>query len=87
MYGAGSETVTATGIMSMILAAACHPEAQTRVWEELDAVVGKDRGQYFGYMFIRATSWLITAQHLRGKMLNCFLTCKRSFWKRRGGGQ
>ncbi|KAG6334916.1 hypothetical protein ID866_4177 [Astraeus odoratus] len=42
MYGAGSET-SAVGIMNMILAAACYPEAQTRVREELDAVVGKDR--------------------------------------------
>jgi len=31
--------------MSMILAAACHPEAQARVREELDLVVGRDRGQ------------------------------------------
>ncbi|KAL4071169.1 cytochrome P450 [Scleroderma yunnanense] len=42
MYGAGSET-SAVGIMSMILAAACHPEAQARVREELDIRVGRDR--------------------------------------------
>ena len=28
----------------MIMAAACHPDAQTRVQEELDDVVGQDRG-------------------------------------------
>jgi len=42
LYGAGSET-TAVVITNMIMAAACHPEAQSRVQEELDEVVGKDR--------------------------------------------
>lgn len=36
---------SAVGIMSIILAAACHPEAQARVREELDLVVGRDRGR------------------------------------------
>lgn len=27
----------------MILAAACYPEAQTRVQEELDMIIGRDR--------------------------------------------
>lgn len=36
---------TAVGITNMILAAACHPEAQRRVQEELDMVVGKDRSE------------------------------------------
>ncbi|KAF9235736.1 cytochrome P450 [Melanogaster broomeanus] len=42
MFGAGSET-TAVGITNMIMAAACHPEAQARVQEELDDVVGRGR--------------------------------------------
>ncbi|KAI6022242.1 cytochrome P450, partial [Pisolithus microcarpus] len=42
MYGAGSET-SAVGLMSMILAAACHPDAQLRVQNEIDAVVGRDQ--------------------------------------------
>ncbi|KAI6146887.1 cytochrome P450 [Pisolithus tinctorius] len=40
MYGAGSET-SAVGLMSMIVAAACHPDAQLRVQNEIDAVVGR----------------------------------------------
>ncbi|KAI0055285.1 cytochrome P450 [Artomyces pyxidatus] len=42
MFGAGSET-TAAAISFVIMAAACHPEAQARVQEELDNVVGPDR--------------------------------------------
>ncbi|KAF9221215.1 cytochrome P450 [Gyrodon lividus] len=42
LFGAGSDT-TAVGITTMIMAAACHPEAQRRVQEELDMVVGMDR--------------------------------------------
>jgi hypothetical protein len=37
---------TAVGITTLILTAACHPEAQARVQEEIDAVVGKDRGEH-----------------------------------------
>ncbi|KAI0041483.1 cytochrome P450 [Auriscalpium vulgare] len=39
MFGAGSET-TASAISFVIMAAACFPEAQAKVQEELDAVVG-----------------------------------------------
>ncbi|KIJ65429.1 hypothetical protein HYDPIDRAFT_110496 [Hydnomerulius pinastri MD-312] len=42
LFGAGSDT-TSVGITTMIMAAACHPEAQSRVQEELDMVVGSDR--------------------------------------------
>ncbi|KAI6002625.1 cytochrome P450 [Pisolithus orientalis] len=42
MYGAGSET-SAVGLMSMIVAAACHPDAQLCVQNEIDAVVGRDQ--------------------------------------------
>ena len=34
---------TAAAITNMILAAACYPDAQKRVQEELDMVIGKDR--------------------------------------------
>ncbi|KIJ14884.1 hypothetical protein PAXINDRAFT_134552 [Paxillus involutus ATCC 200175] len=42
MFGAGTDT-TGIGISTMIMAAACHPEAQARVQEELDMVVGMGR--------------------------------------------
>ncbi|KIJ65444.1 hypothetical protein HYDPIDRAFT_88479 [Hydnomerulius pinastri MD-312] len=42
MSGAGPDTV-AIVITTMIMAAACHPEAQARVQKELDLVVGADR--------------------------------------------
>ncbi|KAF8838138.1 cytochrome P450 [Paxillus ammoniavirescens] len=45
LFGAGSDT-TASGIMILILAAACHPEAQARVQQEMDTIVGKDRGEH-----------------------------------------
>jgi cytochrome P450 len=45
MFGAGSDT-TAAGISVGVLAAACYPEAQAKVQEELDAVVGSERRTY-----------------------------------------
>jgi len=42
LFGAGSETSAVT-ITNMIVAAACYPEAQRRVQEELDIAFGKDR--------------------------------------------
>ncbi|KAF9235332.1 cytochrome P450 [Melanogaster broomeanus] len=44
LYGAGSDT-TSVAISFVIMAAARHPEAQARVQEELDMVVGTDRGE------------------------------------------
>ena len=44
MFGAGSDT-TASGISISIMAAACHPKAQAKVREELDNVIGKERGE------------------------------------------
>ena len=44
MFGAGTET-TANTISVSILAAACHPEAQRRVQEELNSVIG-ERGTF-----------------------------------------
>ncbi|KAF8553151.1 cytochrome P450, partial [Imleria badia] len=42
LYGAGADT-SAVVTTNMIMAAACYPEAQKRVQDELDAVIGKDR--------------------------------------------
>ncbi|KAH7906434.1 cytochrome P450 [Hygrophoropsis aurantiaca] len=42
MFGAGSDT-TASAITIMMMAAALHPEAQARVQDELDVVVGRER--------------------------------------------
>ncbi|KAH7922012.1 cytochrome P450 [Leucogyrophana mollusca] len=42
LFGAGSDT-TASAITILIMAAACHPEAQARVQEEIDMVVGRER--------------------------------------------
>jgi cytochrome P450 len=36
---------TAVGITTAIMAAACHPLAQAKVHEELDMIVGSDRGK------------------------------------------
>ena len=33
--------------MVVIMAAACHPEAQDVVQDELDNIIGRDRGMYF----------------------------------------
>ncbi|KAF9223306.1 cytochrome P450 [Gyrodon lividus] len=46
LFSAGTDT-TAVGITTLIVAAACHPEAQARVQEEIDVVVGKDRAPTF----------------------------------------
>ncbi|KIK94478.1 hypothetical protein PAXRUDRAFT_827945 [Paxillus rubicundulus Ve08.2h10] len=46
LFSAGADS-TAVGITTLVLAAACHPEAQARVQEEIDAVVGKDRAPTF----------------------------------------
>jgi cytochrome P450 len=42
VFGAGSDT-TASGISISVLAAACYPTEQQRVWEELESVVGRER--------------------------------------------
>ncbi|KAL4069143.1 cytochrome P450 [Scleroderma yunnanense] len=42
MFGAGTDT-TASAITFMIMSAALHPEAQAKVHEELDAVVGRNK--------------------------------------------
>ena len=46
MFGAGSDT-TASAISVALMAAACYPEAQRKVQEELDQVIGKDRAPTF----------------------------------------
>ena len=45
MFGAGSDT-TASAISISIMAAACFPKAQAKVQEELDNVIGKERGEF-----------------------------------------
>ena len=37
---------TAVAIMVVVMAAACHPEAQNVVQEELDNVIGRDKGTH-----------------------------------------
>jgi len=37
---------SAAAITNVIMAAACYPEAQIRVQEELDMVVGRDKSKY-----------------------------------------
>lgn len=44
MFGAGSDT-TASAISISIMAAACYPKTQAKVQEELDNVIGKERGK------------------------------------------
>jgi cytochrome P450 len=44
LYGAGSDT-TASAVSISILAAACYPQAQAKVQEELENVIGKERGE------------------------------------------
>ncbi|TFK33151.1 cytochrome P450 [Crucibulum laeve] len=46
MFGAGSDT-TASAISVSVMAAACYPEAQAKVQEELDLVIGRDRAPTF----------------------------------------
>ncbi|KAF8956228.1 cytochrome P450 [Flammula alnicola] len=42
MFGAGSDT-TASAISIGVLAAACYPEAQAKVQQELDSIIGRER--------------------------------------------
>ncbi|TFK53064.1 cytochrome P450 [Heliocybe sulcata] len=49
MFGAGSDT-SASAISVAIMAAATHSDAQKKVQEELDSVVGRDRLPNFGDM-------------------------------------
>jgi len=42
MFGAGSDT-SASAVSISVLAAARYPEAQERVWEELDRIIGNER--------------------------------------------
>jgi cytochrome P450 len=44
MFGAGSDT-TASAISVSVMAAACYPKAHAKVREELDNVIGKERGE------------------------------------------
>jgi cytochrome P450 len=46
LFGAAADNISAA-ISTAILAAACHPEAQARVQEQLDIVVGRERAPSF----------------------------------------
>lgn len=46
MFGAGSDT-SAAAISIAVMAAACYPEAQRWVQEELDQALGKGRGAFY----------------------------------------
>ena len=50
MFGAGSDT-TASAISISIMAAACFPKAQSKVQEELDSVIGRERGELLRKFF------------------------------------
>jgi cytochrome P450 len=61
MFGAGSDT-TASAISITILAAACYPKAQAKVQEELDAIVGRERGVYaFELLWLFRSMWVLNA--------------------------
>ena len=53
MFGAGSDT-TASGISVAVMAAACYPEAQRWVQQELDQVLGRDRGTFHPWLAIQS---------------------------------
>ena len=44
MFGAGSDT-TDSAISVSVMAAATHPEAQEKVAQELETVIGRGRGE------------------------------------------
>lgn len=46
LFGAAADNISAA-VSTAILAAACHPEAQVRVQEQLDTVVGRERTPSF----------------------------------------
>jgi cytochrome P450 len=54
MYGAGSDT-TAAAISIAVMAAACYPEVQRWVQEELDQALGKGRGAFYHYLTTRSS--------------------------------
>jgi cytochrome P450 len=56
MFGAGSDT-TASAISIGVLTAACYPKAQTKVQEELDAVVGRERGVWKFCYGVPSMAW------------------------------
>jgi len=60
MFGAGSDT-TASAVSISVMAAACYPEAQKRVVEELDLVVGKERAPTFADqdMLPQTMAWVL----------------------------
>ncbi|KAG1724531.1 cytochrome P450 [Suillus lakei] len=84
MFGAGSDT-TASAITIMTMAAAIHPDAQARVQEELDDVVGRSRLPTFGdqEMLPQVTAFMLESLRWRPVSLGGFphRATKDIFWK------
>jgi hypothetical protein len=79
LFGAGSET-TASSISVSIMAAACYPEAQQRVQEELNSIVGLDRGKMISIPCM-ATQLIRRLQLQLLQTLRTCHRCMRLFWK------
>jgi cytochrome P450 len=69
MFGAGAET-TASAITIIIMAAALHPEAQNKVLEELDKVVGRERLPSFADRQMLPQVIAFTLESLRWRPVN-----------------
>ncbi|KAI9461381.1 cytochrome P450 [Boletus coccyginus] len=79
MFGAGSDT-TASAITIMMMAAALHPEAQTKVQEELDNVVGRERLPSFSdqEMLPQVTAFMLESLRWRPVSIGGFAHCATS---------
>lgn len=66
LFGGGTNTTAAT-IGWGIMAAALHPEAQEKVWEEIDRVVGRDRPPTFADQksLVWVTAWVLEVMRWR----------------------
>ncbi|KAG1807412.1 cytochrome P450 [Suillus variegatus] len=84
IFGAGSDT-TASAITIMMMAAATHTDAQARVQEELDNVVGRTRLLTFAdqEMLPQVTAFMLESLRWRPVSLGGFAHCtiKDMIWK------
>ncbi|EPQ50746.1 cytochrome P450 [Gloeophyllum trabeum ATCC 11539] len=84
MFGAGSDT-SAAAITIAIMAAATHPEAQAKVQEELDSVVGRDRLPTFGDMDMLPQTMAFVLETFRWRPVSAggfgHKATKDIFWK------
>ncbi|KAG1855924.1 cytochrome P450 [Suillus subluteus] len=76
MFAAGSDT-TASAITIMMMAATIHTDAQARVQEELDSVVGRTRLPTFGdqEMLPQVTAFMLESMRWRPVSLGGFPHC------------